>query len=150
MYDELLTAIVEVEMVINSRPLSYVSPDDFEEPLTPSHLMVECCHVPDAVYKDNLDEDGVNSAVFSRRAQHLSRTLDQFWQRWRIEYLLELREAHRCSRSCTDNPRISVGDIVVVKTEGQPRGFWKLAKVERMITGQDGDLLFELLARENN
>ena len=31
-----------------------------------------------------------------------------------------------------------MGDIVVVQTEGQPRGFWKLAKVERMITGQDG------------
>ena len=139
-YDELLTAIVEVEMVINSRPLSYVSPDDFEEPLTLSHLMVgrRLMSVPDAVYKDNLDEDGVNSAVFSRRVQHLSRTLDQFWQRWRTEYLLELREAHRYSRSCTDNPRISVGDIVVVQTEGQPRGFWKLAKVERMITGQDG------------
>ena len=133
-YDELLTAIVEVEMVINSRPLSY---DDFEEPLTPSHLMVgrRLMSVPDAVYKDNLDEDGVNSAVFSRRAQHLSRTLDQFW---RTKYLLELREAHHYSRSCTDNRRISVGDIVVVQTEGQPRGFWKLAKVERMITGPDG------------
>ena len=38
-YDELLTAITDVEMIINSRPLSYVSPDDSEEPLTPSHLL---------------------------------------------------------------------------------------------------------------
>ncbi len=39
-YDELLTAITEVEMVINSRPLSYISADDLDEPLTPSHLIV--------------------------------------------------------------------------------------------------------------
>lgn len=38
--DELLAAITEVEMVINSRPLSYMSPDDLEEPLTPSYLIV--------------------------------------------------------------------------------------------------------------
>ena len=35
-YDELLTALTEVEMVLNSRLLTYVSADDFEEPLTPS------------------------------------------------------------------------------------------------------------------
>ncbi len=39
-YDELLTAIVEVEAVLNSCPLSYVSMDDIEEPLTPSHLLI--------------------------------------------------------------------------------------------------------------
>lgn len=38
--DELLTAVVEIEAVINSRPLLYVSFTDFEEPLTPSHLLV--------------------------------------------------------------------------------------------------------------
>ena len=37
--DELLTAIVEIEGVINSRPQSYVSSYDLEEPLTP-HLIV--------------------------------------------------------------------------------------------------------------
>ena len=37
-HDELLTALVEIEMVLNSRPLTYVSADDLDEPLTPSHL----------------------------------------------------------------------------------------------------------------
>ncbi len=34
--DELITLIIEVEGVINSRPISYVSSDDIEEPLTQS------------------------------------------------------------------------------------------------------------------
>ena len=37
--EELSTALTEVEAIINSRPLSYVSSDDLEEPLTPSHLV---------------------------------------------------------------------------------------------------------------
>ena len=63
--NKLLTALVEVEMIINSRPLSFVSADDFEEPLTPSHL-------PDRVYRDDLDHDVMDAALYSRRAQHLS------------------------------------------------------------------------------
>ena len=39
-YDELVTALVEIESVINSRPLMYMSAGDMEEPLTPSHLVV--------------------------------------------------------------------------------------------------------------
>ena len=39
-HDELLMTVVEIEAVINSRPLSYTSATDFEEPLTPSHLVV--------------------------------------------------------------------------------------------------------------
>ena len=39
-YNELLTAVAEVEMVLNSRPLSFVSTEDIEEPLTPSNLLI--------------------------------------------------------------------------------------------------------------
>ena len=39
-YDELHMAIVEIEVIINSRRLSYVHPDDLEQPLTPSHIIV--------------------------------------------------------------------------------------------------------------
>ena len=41
-YEELLTVIIEVEMILNCRPLSYISSEDSEEPLTPSHLL--CGH----------------------------------------------------------------------------------------------------------
>ena len=37
-HDELLTAVVEIEAVLNAHPLSCISPDT-EEPMTPSHLL---------------------------------------------------------------------------------------------------------------
>lgn len=38
--DELYTALTEVEAILNSRPLSYISANDLEEPLMPSHHLV--------------------------------------------------------------------------------------------------------------
>ena len=38
-YDESLTMVTEVESIINSRPLSYISSDDLDEHLTPSHFL---------------------------------------------------------------------------------------------------------------
>ena len=39
-YEELLTVLVEVECVLNSRRLTYVYSEEAEEPLTPSHLLL--------------------------------------------------------------------------------------------------------------
>ena len=39
-HDEMQTAILEVEAILNSRPLSYTTSDDTEEPLTPAHLLL--------------------------------------------------------------------------------------------------------------
>mgnify|MGYP002260028305 FL=1 len=40
--EELLAVMIEVEMILNCRPLLYVSSEDYEKPLTPSHLL--CSH----------------------------------------------------------------------------------------------------------
>ena len=49
---------------------------------------------------------------------------------------MELREAHRHSKG-TDVAPVEVGDIVVVHSENQLGGFWKLARVERTIASHD-------------
>ena len=59
-FDELLTALVEIEAVINPRPLSYITADDIEEPLTPSHLLVgrRILNLPDHLeHLNDLDDD---------------------------------------------------------------------------------------------
>ena len=60
-YDELSTAVMEVECVLNSRPLTYVSSDDTEEPLTPSHWLTgrRVLSIPDEVATAEEDETDV-------------------------------------------------------------------------------------------
>lgn len=146
--DELLTALAEIEAVINSRPLSYMSPDDVEEPLTPSHLLVgrRLLNLPDHLgYVDEPGEEefSTDPSTLSRRMKHLNTTLNHFWNRWRTEYLNNLREAHyHANRKSSDReyPYLSVGDVVVVHDEHLPRGLWKLGVVQEIIQGRDGKI----------
>lgn len=144
--DELTTAVIEVEAIVNSRPLTYVSTEDVEEPVTPSHLIAgrRLMSLSDGPYNRDIDDDAiVEHSTLTKRMIHLSKVLDHFWKRWTKEYLLELREAHRLApnqgRNCTTQ-QISVGDIVLVQDEDRPRGFWRLARVEGLIKGSDGQV----------
>ena len=47
-----------------------------------------------------------------------------------------LREAHR-RRATKDRPPIKVGEVVLLEDQDKPRGFWRLARVEKLLTGKD-------------
>lgn len=140
-YDELLTAVIEVEMIINSRPLSYISSDDIEEPLTPAHFLTgrRTLSVPDSLCcgQEADDDVQITPAQLNKRMRHLNTTLNQFWKRWKEEYLLELREFHRYSMGNPEAVPISVGDIVLIHDD-KPRGFWRMARVQETVIGRDG------------
>ena len=70
--------------------------------------------------------------------QHLSNVLNHFWKRWRNEYLIELRNAHRYPNQNDTIRTVSVGDVVVVHEEDQPRGKWRVGKILDLIVGSDG------------
>ena len=140
-YDELSTVLIEIEAVINCRPLTYVSAEDLDEPLTPSHFLYgrRIQNLPDGLSEEHGDEEfTVTQSCLSKRLKHLNATLNQFWKCWRGEYLLELRDAHRHHGGKSDAAPPSVGDVVLVEDEDKPRGLWKLARVSSLITGRDG------------
>ena len=141
-FHELLTAVVEIEGVINSRPLSYISSTDWEEPLTPSHLIIgrRLLNLPDYLGCGCNPEDEdfeVNTSQLTRRVKHLAGVLNHFRKRWRSEYLNELRESHQYSmkKRTPSYPSVSQGDVVIVHDDTLPHGLWKLGRVQEVLTG---------------
>ena len=47
------------------------------------------------------------------------------------------RERHRLKHLTKDN-NITVGDVVVIKSDDRKRSYWPLGIVERLIGGKDG------------
>eukprot|EP00731_Ephydatia_muelleri_P019650 Em0012g475a len=135
--DELTTIVAEVDITLNSRPLTYLYAEELEEPLTPSHLLVgrRLYNLPDpscGVDKDPTYGEKASHATLTRRMKYLGTMLQHFWLRWRREYLTELREHHRYGRlgaSTNHHDIVRVGDIVTVYNKNMPTAFWKLAKV---------------------
>ena len=76
-YDELLTLITEAEAVLNSRPLTYVSSENVEELLTPSHLLVGC-RVLSLSGPSLPDDADYSPEVFTCRGRHLIKMLERF------------------------------------------------------------------------
>jgi hypothetical protein len=133
-YEELLTTLVEVEGTLNSRPLTYGYDEVGSEPLTPSHLMVgrRLVSMPDGVVSDESDEK-----YCSKQFQYLSKKKQHFWNRWRREYLADLRESHR--KKDDGSRRVAEkGDVVIVYEDNVKRGSWKTGVVEELVEGRDG------------
>ena len=142
--DELQTLLVEVESILNSRPILYVSAGEVEEPLTPSHLLMgrRILSLPDNLTAIADPDDSefntlLSSTELETRLKQLSESLNYFWSRWRDEYLAELRESHRLNhRNSASRPSISKGDIVVIHDEDTPRGLamWRRCLLEETVT----------------
>ena len=134
-YDELSTALTEVEAIVNSRPISYLSSETANA--IPLHRVLS---LPDGTgaTTDIADEDFIlSSEDLNARAQSLTRALEDYWIRWREEYLLQLRERYHAADN-TGVPRAPIlGEVVLVHDENHPRTLWKLGRVT---SGDDGQI----------
>ena len=84
-YDELHTVIVEIEGVFNSRPLTYLHPNDLEEPLTPSHLLAGRRLLQLPVDTEAKEDSNYNqrAKTTQRRARVVSMLIHHYWKRWK-------------------------------------------------------------------
>ena len=61
---------------------------------------------------------------------------EQFWSRWRTEYLAALQERPKWNRKHAD---LKLGDVVLVKEEdGAPRCQWPLGLITEVYPSEDG------------
>ena len=64
---------------------------------------------------------------------------NHFLDRWRHEYVVNLRETQRTSKLNIDSLKINVNDIVLVICEKVPRHFWRITIVTRVLPIKDSE-----------
>ena len=136
-FDELNTVLIEVESVINCRPLTFVY-DDCEGvsyALTPSHLLYGR-RMASSPCSGHYEVVSTNASLTKRSRNH-RHVLNQIISCWRKDYLLSLREVSSTKRTGS-GPVVKVGDVVILKDDSVKRLFWKLAKVVELLKGSDG------------
>ena len=147
---ELTTVLCEVESMINDRPLTYVSDDICDDPLTPSHLIFgrRIRALGNAGIDLDLltDPDFCNRDMFTKRNLRVRKILSDCWNQWQSEYLTSLRERH-CNVNDNTNS-LRPGDIVLISNK-QSRNYWRLAKVVELRAGVDGVVRSVLLTTRN-
>ena len=130
--DEMLsTALIHVENLLNSRPLTAVGTDPRSpEPLTPHHLLLGRAN-------PNLPPDVFGEReVSSRKKWRATQTLiDHFWNRWMREFVPGLAGRQKW----WENQRnLKNGDIVMIINPQNACGTWPIGRVYRTIDGPDG------------
>ena len=109
--EELLSAVVGAEGLINSRPLTYqsISPEDID----------------------------AKSVAFNprRRWHRVQELVRHFWHRWTREWLPGLNKRKKWHR---DQDNIQVGDVVLVMSVDTSRGRWPLGRIIKTYAGADG------------
>ena len=136
-FEELRTILVEIEATLNNRPLTYLYDDEegVSYPLSPSQLIYGR-QINTSVNDKQFEIVSTNQAL-TKKVKYQKRLLGQFVKRWKREYLLSIREGSNVAHGRGSQP-ISVGDIVILKEQGTPRLFWKLAKIQNLIQSDDG------------
>ena len=129
---ELQEVLLDVEVALNNRSLSYVE-DDVQLPLlTPNALLfVQPNYIPEIATHRVEDPD------LRKRAKHLKKCKEAVWKKWTGEYLRALRERHQLKHK-SKPLTLKVGDVVIMKTDERNRGKWSLGIVHQLFAGRDG------------
>ena len=130
-FEELNTFVIEVEAILNSRPLTAISTDPNDPPvLTPAHFLIGDSFT-------SLPEGDLTDIQTNRlsRWQHITQIRQHFWKRWHKEYLNELNIRHKWA---TGQHSIKKNSIVLLAEDNVPSMQWVMGQVIEVHPGSDG------------
>ncbi|XP_048002533.1 uncharacterized protein LOC125239093 isoform X1 [Leguminivora glycinivorella] len=130
-YELLYTLLVQIEGILNSRPITPMSSDTEDlSYLTPGHFLTGA---PLTCYPEqditNLPD---NRLKFWRKCTALQQ---HFWRYWSKQYLNVLQNRPKWK---TALPNIKVGALVILREIDTPPMTWPMARVTKVFPGQDG------------
>ncbi|XP_076247789.1 uncharacterized protein LOC143187453 [Calliopsis andreniformis] len=130
-YEQFNSIIIEIEAILNSRPLTPLSSDPNDcIALTPAHFLI-------GGSLQTLPEYEISDIRNNRLSlwQHTQKIKQHFWNRWHREYLHEL---HTRSKWHVDaNNNIKEGMLVLIREDNLAPLQWKLGRIMELHPGED-------------
>lgn len=130
-FEELYTVLTQVEACLNSRPISRLTDDNDDNlALTPSHFWaLEPVMTPMSCDHTEPPQNRLE------RWQLLQRFVQDFWRRWKDEYLDQLFARTKWKGQ---QRNAAVDDVVLVRSENTPPTQWPMARISAVHPGDDG------------
>ena len=129
-YEELNTFSIEVEAILNSRPLTPMSQDPNDlQALTPGHLLI-------GTALNELPQDNFQSTPSNCLTcwDQITKMKQSFWKRWHNEYLNNLIQRPPQPRK---QVKIAEGMLVLIQDDATPSMNWPLGRVTKLYPGSD-------------
>ncbi|XP_039514870.1 uncharacterized protein LOC120469772 [Pimephales promelas] len=128
--DVLSTILVEVEGILNSKPLGYASTDVADiDPITPNILLMgrRDASLPQVAYAPG--------DMGRRRWRHCQHMADQFWIQFTKNYLPTLQTRQKWHKA---SENLEVDSVVLIVDPQLPRAQWPIGRVRKTLPSSDG------------
>lgn len=130
-YEEMTTFLIEVEAIMNSRPLTPLSDDPNDlEALTPSHFLLG--RLGKVIPEPSYNEEKVGRLS---RWQHVQLMREHLWRRWSTDYLHNLQSRQKWKDGVVD---VKIGSLILMRDENLPPQQWRLGRIIATKPGKDG------------
>lgn len=126
----LRTVLVEIEGILNSKPLGYVSSDVADpDPITPNSLLMgrRDSALPQVIYP-------ASELLSRKRWRHSQILADQFWSSYLRNYLPGLQSRQKWQQ---EKDNLTVGTVVMIADPQFPRALWPVGTVKSVQVGAD-------------
>lgn len=131
-YEELMTLLIQIEAILNSRPLHPLTDDPTDvQALTPGHFLVGEPLVLPLPFSVDKKPDSHGLKLWKDR----QKMIKTFWERWHSEYLTTLQERKKSRR---EKENIKIGQLVVLRSENFPPACWALGRIVELLPSKDG------------
>ncbi|GFX11645.1 integrase catalytic domain-containing protein [Trichonephila clavipes] len=130
-FEEFETIIIQIEGILNSRPLVPLSDNINEyEVLTPEHFIIgrPISAIPEPAILDISDNR-------LSRWQYTTKCVQTIWKRWKNDYLNHLQQRNKWQ---FEKNNVAVGCLVLLKENDLPPCKWTMARILEVIYGTDG------------
>ena len=127
-FDVFSTVVIEVEGILNRRPLTQISTDSKDVgALTPNHILSPATTSTSAESLVDVAADNADNVRASWK-KAVGR-VNGFWKAFKNEYLQLLHNRQKWTKSRTN---LKKGDLVIIVDDTTSRDAWRLGRIENV------------------